>query len=456
MVGLVGVVLIAHDVPLASHLREIERDRLTTSIERDAFTIGGQISPVLTKTEPVRTEGVVSVIDAFNADQSSTVVVVDQNGYLIASSDPTHVVGDDYVSRPEIAAALLGNPSSGSRPSLTVGEELVYVAVPVLSGADVLGAVRITYPKSVLDARVNEQLRGLLIAAAVSIAMAIAVAMLFARTVSRPLEDLRLATDELASGRLDVAAPESGPRETRQLARSFNSMASRLGNMINRQRSFAGDASHQLRTPLTALRLRLEQASEAASTSAEVTREHLEEALNETDRLTHLVEQLLQLARAEGSVLQTTTFDLAELVGDRIEQWNYLAAEHGIEIVPISVPSIEVSTSELAIREIIDNYLDNAIEASPVGSRIEILAVDGPSDVELIVRDHGSGLSDEQRQRAFDRFWRAPGDSNRRSGSGLGLAVVAQLADAAGVHVELRRSPSGGIDASVKIERTRQ
>ena len=456
MVGLVGVVLIAHDVPLASHLREIERDRLTTSIERDAFTIGGQISPVLTKAEPVRTEGVVSVIDAFNADQSSTVVVVDQNGYLIASSDPTHVVGDDYVSRPEIAAALLGNPSSGSRPSLTVGEELVYVAVPVLSGADVLGAVRITYPKSVLDARVNEQLRGLLIAAAVSIAMAIAVAMLFARTVSRPLEDLRLATDELASGRLDVAAPESGPRETRQLARSFNSMASRLGNMINRQRSFAGDASHQLRTPLTALRLRLEQASEAASTSAEVTREHLEEALNETDRLTHLVEQLLQLARAEGSVLQTTTFDLAELVGDRIEQWNYLAAEHGIEIVPISVPSIEVSTSELAIREIIDNYLDNAIEASPVGSRIEILAVDGPSDVELIVRDHGSGLSDEQRQRAFDRFWRAPGDSNRRSGSGLGLAVVAQLADAAGVHVELRRSPSGGIDASVKIERTRQ
>ena len=209
-----------------------------------------------------------------------------------------------------------------------------------------------------LDARVNEQLRGLLIAAAVSIAMAIAVAMLFARTVSRPLEDLRLATDELASGRLDVAAPESGPRETRQLARSFNSMASRLGNMINRQRSFAGDASHQLRTPLTALRLRLEQASEAASTSAEVTREHLEEALNETDRLTHLVEQLLQLARAEGSVLQTTTFDLAELVGDRIEQWNYLAAEHGIEIVPISVPSIEVSTSELAIREIIDNYLE--------------------------------------------------------------------------------------------------
>ncbi|NDC27672.1 MAG: two-component sensor histidine kinase, partial [Actinobacteria bacterium] len=193
MVGLVGVVLIAHDVPLASHLREIERDRLTTSIERDAFTIGGQISPALTTAEPQREQTIADIVGAFDVDSSSTVVVVDRNGYLISSTDPTHSLGDDYVSRPEIAAALLGNPSSGSRPSVTVGEDLVYVAVPVLSGAEVLGAVRITYPKSVLNARVNEQLRGLLIAAAVSIAMAIAVAILFARTVSRPLEDLRQA-----------------------------------------------------------------------------------------------------------------------------------------------------------------------------------------------------------------------------------------------------------------------
>ena len=451
MVGLVFIVLVAHDVPLAMHLREIERDRLTTSIERDAFTIGSQISPALATAEPHREQTVADIVDAFDVDPSSTVVVVDRNGYLISSTDPTHLLGDDFVSRPEIAAALLGNPSSGSRPSVTVGEELVYVAVPVLSGADVLGAVRITYPKSILDRRVNEQLRGLLTAAAVSIAMAIAVAILFARSVSRPIEDLRQATDELASGRLEVIATESGPRETRQLARSFNSMASRLGNLINRQKSFAGDASHQLRTPLTALRLRLEQASEAASTNPDATREHLEEALNETDRLTHLVEQLLQLARAEGSVLQATTFDIAELVVERIEHWTYLAAERGIEIVPVDISTAKVTTSDLAIREILDNYIDNAIEASPIGSRIEMIVVQGEDDVEVVVRDHGRGLTDDQRRNAFERFWRAPGDSNRRSGSGLGLAIVAQLANAAAVRVELRSSPSGGIDASVTV-----
>ena len=456
MVGLVGVVLVAHDVPLASHLREIERDRLTTSIERDAFTIGGQISPALSSNDDGRGEEIKGIVDGFVRDNSSTVIVVDANGYLISSTDPTHSIGDDYVSRPEIAAALLGQPSSGSRPSVTVGEDLVYVAVPVLSGADVLGAVRITYPKSVLDARVDDRLQGLLVAAAVSIAMAVAVAILFARTVSRPLEDLRAATDELATGNLSVVAPESGPRETRRLAQSFNTMARRLGNMIQRQKSFAGDASHQLRTPLTALRLRLEQASESVTVDPNLTREHLEEALNETDRLTHLVEQLLQLARAEGAVLEPTVVDVAALAVERVENWKYLAAERSIDIVVESPPRCDVTTSELAIREILDNYLDNAIEASKSGSVIAVLVVDLADSVEVTVRDSGKGLSSDERARAFDRFWRASADSNRRSGSGLGLAVVAQLADAAGLTVELRASPTGGIDAHVKIPRRTQ
>lgn len=453
MVGLVAVVLIAHDVPLASHLREIERDRLTTSIERDAFTIGGLISPALMGGDETRSADVDGIVDDFVADNSSTVIVVDENGYLISSTDPAHSIGDDYVSRPEIAAALLGNPSSGSRPSVTVGEDLVYVAVPVLSGADVVGAVRITYPKSVLDSKVNEQLQGLLVAAAVSVAMAVAVAILFARTVSRPLEDLREATDELAAGNLEVVAAEQGPRETRQLARSFNAMARRLGNMITRQKSFAGDASHQLRTPLTALRLRLEQASEVATHDPRLAKEHLEEALNETERLTHLVEQLLQLARAEGAVLEPTTFDVVALAADRVENWKYLAAERSISIDTSASGMCEVDASELAIREILDNYIDNALDASKPGGRIDVIVVDKAASVDVIVRDEGKGLSSDERARAFDRFWRASGDSNRRDGSGLGLAVVSQLADAAGLTVALLPSPAGGVDACVSIPR---
>ncbi len=454
MVGLVGVVLIAHDVPLAMHLSQIERDRLTTAIERDAFTIGGKISPTLPLEDPERRSAINAVLDEYLQTKSGTIVVVDSNGYLLSSTDPSVIPGTDYVGRPEIATALLGDPSSGTRLSNTLGGDLVYVAVPVLSGAEVLGAVRITFPKSVVDKSVRDQLQGLLLAAGVSIAMAIVVALVFARTVSKPLDKLRVTTDALASGDLTATAPEEGPGETRQLARSFNAMAKRLGGLIDRQRAFAGDASHQLRTPLTALRLRLEQAGELVTSSPDLAKIHIDEALNETDRLTHLTEQLLHLARAEGAVLEKEMINVCEIVRDRAQEWQYLADEHDVKIIVQAPDSLMMYTNQLAVREIIDNYMDNALEVAPPKSQINLTVLALVDSVEIVVSDSGRGMSLQQRERAFDRFWRADADSNRRTGSGLGLAIVAQLAQASGLRVELRESPTGGVDAVVGIPKS--
>ena len=454
MVGLVGVVLVAHDVPLALHLSQIERDRLTTAIERDAFTIGGKITPTLTLEDPERRSAIDAVLDEYLQTKSGTIVVVDSNGYLLSSTDLSVTPGTDYVGRPEIATALLGDPSSGTRLSNTLGGDLVYVAVPVLSGAEVLGAVRITFPKSVLDKSVRDQLQGLLLAASVSIAMAIVVALVFARTVSKPLDKLRVTTDILASGDLTATALEEGPGETRQLARSFNAMARRLGGLMDRQRSFAGDASHQLRTPLTALRLRLEQAGELITSAPEQAQIHIDEALNETDRLTQLTEQLLRLARAEGAVLEKEIIDVSEIVRDRAQEWQYLADEHEVEIIVQAPDSLMINTNQLAVREIIDNYMDNALEVAPPKSQINLTVLALVDSVEIVVSDSGRGMSLQQRERAFDRFWRADADSNRRTGSGLGLAIVAQLAQASGLRVELRESPTGGVDAVVGIPKS--
>jgi signal transduction histidine kinase len=454
MVGLVGVVLVAHDVPLALHLSQIERDRLTTAIERDAFTIGGKITPTLTLEDPERRSAINAVLDEYLQTKGGTIVVVDSNGYLLSSTDLSVTPGTDYVGRPEIATALLGDPSSGTRLSNTLGGDLVYVAVPVLSGAEVLGAVRITFPKSVLDQSVRDQLQGLLLAASVSIAMAIVVALVFARTVSKPLDKLRVTTDILASGDLTATALEEGPGETRQLARSFNAMARRLGGLMDRQRSFAGDASHQLRTPLTALRLRLEQAGELITSAPEQAQIHIDEALNETDRLTQLTEQLLRLARAEGAVLEKEIIDVSEIVRDRAQEWQYLADEHEVEIIVQGPDSLMINTNQLAVREIIDNYMDNALEVAPPKSQINLTVLALVDSVEIVVSDSGRGMSLQQRERAFDRFWRADADSNRRTGSGLGLAIVAQLAQASGLRVELRESPTGGVDAVVGIPKS--
>jgi signal transduction histidine kinase len=451
MVGLVLSVVLAHDIPLVRHLSEIEQDRTVTAIERDAFTYGAQLSPILTAEAQNVMDQVQGVINAYEEVGDGIVVVIDAKGYLLASNDPTATIGADYVSRPEIATALLGDATSGTRMSNTLGEELAYVAVPIYSGVNVVGVLRITFPQSVLDADINSRLRGALMSAVISVLMAIVVAVIFARVVARPLLKLREATDELAKGNLSSYAVEEGPKETKQLARSFNAMALRLGGLIERQRAFAGDASHQLRTPLTSLRLRLEQADDQIANSPEVAHEHIEAALAETDRLSKLVEQLLHLARSEGAMLEKERINISEVVEIKAGEWHYLADERSIAIMTDAKPWIFAHCNLLALTEIIDNYMDNALDVSPEGSTISIIANPVGTHIEIIVRDEGRGLTDEQRLRAFDRFWRNSLDSNKRQGSGLGLAIVAQLAQAGGISVELRESPKGGVDAVLVV-----
>ena len=452
MVGLVAVVLVAHDVPLARYLRTIERDRLATAMERDAFTLGGRISQLIAGGDAsTAADEVATAIANASEGGDGTVVVVDRAGYLVASTGAGDVRGTDYVGRPEIAAALLVRVTSGTRASATLGEDLVYVAVPVLSGGEVIGVVRISYPQSVVDARVDARLRGLVVAALVSVAMAVVVALLFARSVSRPLEALRRATDAFAAGDFTAEASPGGPVETRRLARSFNEMAGLIGRLVDRQRRFAGDASHQLRTPLTALRLRLEQASDVLEGGDGDARDHVDAALAEVDRLSHLVGQLLRLARAEGEVLDRSPTDLVALVRERTEQWRHLAAERDVSIVLSADAPVVAAASELAVNEIVDNYLDNAVSASPDGAVVDVMVERRGDAAVVVVRDRGPGMPAEERELAFERYWRSADSVRRGAGSGLGLAIVAQLAAASGADVDLCEAPTGGIDAVLSV-----
>jgi signal transduction histidine kinase len=150
-------------------------------------------------------------------------------------------------------------------------------------------------------------------------------------------------------------------------------------------------------------------------------------------------------------MLEKERINISEVIENKASEWHYLADERNIAITTEVKPWIFAQCNSLALTEIIDNYMDNALEVSPEGSTISIIANEVGSHIEIIVRDEGRGLTDEQRLRAFDRFWRNSLDSNRRQGSGLGLAIVAQLAQAGGLAVELRESPKGGIDAVLLI-----
>ncbi len=450
-VGLTLLLLVIQDVPLVSYLARGERDRLTTALERDAFLLAARADATLSPTAGGVITSLEPIVNDYKMRSEALVVITNEAGLAVASTDPAIAVGENYANRPEIAGALSGVPQVGERDSRTLAQQLVYVAVPVVSGDEVHGVVRLSYPKSAVDKEVRERLAGIIAVAAVSLLVAAAAAFLLADAFSRPLRRLRLLTEKLSGGDLDARADDTdGPPEIRELSRSFNVMVGRLSENLDHQKAFAGEVSHQLRTPLTALRLRLEHAQNLAAGRHDGIEEDLEASRAETDRLQSLVEQLLVLARLEGGVSRIVTVNVTDVLSTRHDMWAPLADEKGVSLSIDCPQALLCRAIDGALEQIIDNYIDNALSVVPPGSTVVLRAVRDGYDIVVSVVDDGPGLSEDEMQRAFTRFWRG---SNRENdgGSGLGLAIVQQLATASGGHAELRAATAGGTGICAQV-----
>ncbi|MFA9277317.1 MAG: ATP-binding protein [Rhodoluna sp.] len=445
------LVLLVQDIPLGFYLQQVEHERIITSLERDAFILAGRSEQALETSSTSDDAELIQATKDYRDAGGSRVVIVNAEGTAVVISDDDQAdLGTSYLNRPEIVEALSGSISTGHRFSSTLNQELLYVAVPILSGTEVLGAVRLTYPDYIVSNTVNQQLGLLSLVAVIALLMAAIVGYIVSGSITRRIRLLQSATEALAAGDLRSRADESaGTRELRSLAESFNDMAARLELLITQQRTFAADASHQLRTPLTALRLRLERAHDLLETDPAGAADRLAAAEAEADRLSNLIEGLLLLSRTEASDAPREIVDLGSLTRGRVDQWQALAAESDVVIGYEGPMTLQVTAVPNAVEQIVDNYIDNALAVSPAGSVIVVQVQVAEEEAVLHVMDQGPGLSLEECVRAFDRFWRAQSDKN---GSGLGLAIVAQLARASGGKAELTPRPSGGLDASASFD----
>lgn len=451
-------VLILLEVPLAVFFQQREMERLTADLERDAAVLASIYEDALEASTPLDADPA----DRYRAATGARVVVVDTAG--IAQIDTDDVTGRDFSTRPEFVIALSGRRDTGTRYSSTLDTELVFVAVPVASGGLVHGALRLTFDSHEVTERVQRFWLGLAGVAIVVLTAVAAVGWAVARSVTRPIRGLQHTAGRFARGDLTIATPEPGaPAELRDLETALNTMAQRLDGLIREQRAFVADASHQLRTPLTALRLRLENLQMQTDGAADTA--ELDAAIAEIDRLTELVQSLLVLARAEQAPAPTEQ-DLAALVRDRVDTWSAVADADSIALRSegAAQPCV-VRAVPGGLEQVLDNLIDNAVAAvvaardgdgtDPLG-RDEVIVVAirsdtrpgaGDTSVLLEVSDSGPGLDDAAKAAALTRFWR--GGNGR--GTGLGLAIVDQIAQTSGGHVELADSPMGGLTVRVRL-----
>jgi two-component system osmolarity sensor histidine kinase EnvZ len=266
--------------------------------------------------------------------------------------------------------------------------------------------------------------------------LSLLTALFLVRRITVPLARAAQAARQVGAGELPEPLPESGPAELAGLARRFNTMAMEVRELLDNRTTLLGGISHDLRTPMTRLRLNLEMLRDDPAPA------RIDRALADLDDMNRLVAAYLDLARASRAEARSR-FDLAALLAD-------LAAEAGVSWVRGA--ACEIEAAPLALRQVLANLIQNALR---YGKPPVELALDcGARQVRVHVRDAGPGIPEAQLEKVFRPFHRVEASrAQATGGTGLGLAIVRQLAGINGWTVTLRNRPAGGIEATLEIPR---
>ncbi|GAB7028743.1 HAMP domain-containing sensor histidine kinase [Streptomyces sp. NPDC021749] len=433
---LTSVLLVLAVVPLAVSMTARERVAFRDSQRAATRVVAAAAEEHLSDRKPptaMRRE-----LDAA-ARAGDCAAVYDAAARLVASTPCTAAQGQE-------AEELVEEVVSGHEPEPPENEGRLLTAEPAGEVRSPSGAVVLARSAAPLDARIAALWGWSAAIGAVGLAASVLLSVRLARWVSRPLSRLDVSAQRLGEGALDERAEVGGgPPEVRRLAATFNTMAARMEALVHGHRAVLADVSHQLRTPLAALRLRLDVLAAGAEgdTAAE-----LALAQEEIVRLSRLVDGLLAVARAEQATFRPVAVRVDEVVAERVAAWSPVAEERGVRLTVSDGPALTCALGAGHLEQILDNLIANAVDAVPEGGSVTLdhRAAEGLARVR--VRDDGPGMSAEAKAVAFRRF----GNPEAR-GTGLGLAIVHRLVTANGGTAGLEDTPGGGLTVVLELPR---
>ena len=446
-------------MPLAINLRGRAVAELKTQVLVSVQTMAASLSAVNLRQGPLLDSYARTYADPV-IGVGGRVIIMDGLGYVLADSQGPVPPGENYyrsLQRPEVTTAL-GAPGPDGQPtqtaqatslirySIDLNGDAMFAAAPILEFGQVIGAVRVTKNISFVESAVRAVTVGLVIVGAGGLLAGFLIAYALAGSLARPLTQLAGAAKRLGKGDLSTRAEEvGGSTEIEELGRSFNEMADRFERTVMSQREFVANASHQLRTPLTGMKLRLESATLEASDPR--LRHQLAAAEREVDRLSEIVNRLLVMSKQieEG---EPTHVDLGAAASRAAERWGERADLAGAVVMATNPHGQAQAQAHPAdVDQIFDNLIDNAITYAP--GTIDVQTGEDNGRTFLAVRDHGPGIPGPELAHVTERFYR--GKASPRGGTGLGLAIARDLAEKWGGSLSVESPEDGGTRVEVEL-----
>lgn len=396
------------------------------------------------------------IATAYAADTHARVAILSPQGDVVADSASSASQGEGNLNQPEIQAALVGQEQPNARVAPEDNTPTLYAAAPIQQGDRILGIVQVSIPMQSVVAEIRSLLLSLLMESLAALAVATFLGVWIGKRLAQPLKDLEDAALDIARGNLGKQVTVNRADEVGALANAFNYMVDQLRRLLEQQRLFVANASHELRTPVTNIKLRSEALLSMQPGDEAVAQRYLKEIDSEADRLGRLANSLLDLARLERTYSAeppAEPVDLAPVLATVHEIMQLPAQTRGIGLtftVPPALPRLKIRAEDL--EAILVNLLDNAIKYAGSGGDVKVGVEWDANACRLRVEDSGPGIPAEDLPYIFDRFYRVDKARSRRnlpastigSGAGLGLSIVKMLVEQNGGQIWVESPPEGG------------
>ncbi|MGW7407505.1 ATP-binding protein [Streptomyces sp. NPDC054833] len=455
LIVLMAAVLLALGLPLAVSVAAAQQqtvvvDRIDDTARFAAlaqFVTDGTGSP--RTTEDDRKETLRRELASYYGVYGIRAGVFYRNGAAMANAPDDWLLPQSGEARDAFDEALLSRRSHDPEQVWPWQRSRLIVASPVIRDGDVVAVVLTDSPTGPMRSRT---LRGWLLIGAGEIAamlLAVGAALRLTGWVLKPVRVLDATTHDIATGRLKSrVAVAGGPPELRRLARSFNEMADNVEDVLEQQRAFVADASHQLRNPLSALLLRIE----LLALELPEGNEEIASVRTEGKRLAQVLDDLLDLALAEHAEADLRLTDVGQLAAERLAAWTPTAEAKGVRLTGDCPPTTGWA-DPITLSSALDAVIDNAVKFTPQEGTVTVTVASNGESSTVVVTDTGPGLTEEELARVGDRFWRSGRHQNVK-GSGLGLSITRALLAAGGGSIEYEHHAPHGLSVTVRVPRS--
>jgi len=386
-----------------------------------------------------------------------SIFLVDNEGNVLSQAIPRQSAKQRFIELPPRDTSDDSPESYRGTYETPAGQTFIFVAYPTTtaaSGSQSSSGVRtlvLSLPRSEALTLWADLVRPFLWAGLIALGVSVVIAILLARSVYRPIQQVTEAAGMMAEGLYDQEVPIAGPKEVKGLAAGFNQMARQVKLAEQRLRYFVADVSHELRSPLTSIR-GFAQAILDGTAGDKDARERAAQVIeDESKRMIRQVDELLELSRMQSGQIQMARepVDMKDLLEHCQEIFTIRAEEKDLLLKMQIEPLMPVVGDIDRLEQVFSNLLDNALKHSPAGGEVNIIGRNTTSStVEITVADSGPGIPPEQLPLVFERFYQASGV---RTGAGLGLAIAREIVLAHGGKIEAKSAPGEGTEFRVSL-----